>query len=967
MEIPAGTRPTTETVSIRHADENLGRLKQLNTIIGEYKASLISATDYLLRGRESFGAEKALLPVTADEDGERVKIREHALFLAKLKEEDKTGLEQKKQNSEREIYRWYQKEFPGVINLLQSYLPADPGESEIATVIAAGVANYTAVEGSLAKAYRFSVQDENGSVRFRTSRIEQVQLKNLTDLLLNRSTFFSPLNKVVSFEGAGRPINEPRAQDQTVETIIERAILTGLRTEAIQNLDQNTALEKLRDWVRETADKARRQGLKIFLTPFYKQILERGEFISRKRNGVGGVIYYGPPGTGKTEMHRAENANQGFDTKVINIHYYIGFAELMAEKAVSVAKNHGGDMAKGLSEVINQLKGESNDEFARNCHSLFDQLIKDGKLGADANFGQFIAQFITSEEQKSQLQTGDSSNPDWGTIRSEFINTTQARLLRTALPSAYQESVEEIVLGEILEAIEESKQPGGKRVRVVLDELDKAGPNSLGGLLSFLAKSPGEVFEYGGKKIVIPKWFKIGATSNEVTLREDLKSRFHAERVDMPPPKDQLMITAVHLSDGEGNILLSNEEQNQLAGFFVYVLPQLNKILVSYDFPPYSNRDVQRLCGDLVDVGRLERTTTTVSEALSNMVLKEKILSKIKKDTGETINAQEDVDECFYSLHSFFAERTGDLREKKEERVIENPLLAKKAGTAYVATEQRTLSDQPLFRTIAGLEGSVEITRKPKFHSINLTVEEASLIEKRLSSFGIRRVNAGPGLNIIKLPTGLALTSARDNSGLTLRLESAQGERLSHNPKTRQLFGQILGIDGEIIASSNTGDTIGILQYGQDKAWLRVAYLGGGGYKTHFCWNEKLANKNDSDQPVLAVSRNSKIEIDAGGSLISILDKDSNQLTIYGRSPAPWKRLNGVEDMMISPDGRLLMTESKDINGQILTTVYSTTLFSAEQILPGRGWRFAMDNLMVQEDNTGGTKRVKNQAILISN
>ncbi|MDO8503931.1 MAG: AAA family ATPase [bacterium] len=549
------------------------------------------------------------------------------------------------------------------------------------------------------------------------------------------------IDRSETFKGLRKPTSP---QTDSLLEDVEKITITSTVGEEILRLSPGVPAFEMQEWIRTTGREAR-AGRRIFETPFYRSLLDKLRFIGRKKNGLGGAILYGPPGTGKTELLQEKNRKQGFKTRVVSIHHYSSYADLVGEKVVSLNIDPGTSFVQKTKIVLDAFADQSPEEFGTDIEAIFNRLRSEGRLGPNDTILDFLSS-IALLDMKDVVDEGERTErgltPEgWRSVRDIFVSSLRGRMLRTALPERYQEKPESLVMGEILLAIENGE-------RVVLDEIDKAGPNSLGGLLGFLALSPGGYIQLGEKQITIPSWFIVDATSNSSELEQYLRDRFSHFEVSTPPVKDQLMIAAVRLSDGEGNILLSDYEQNQFVALFAYVIPQVNALLGEKGHPPISNRGIQEFTSYLVDFGLMERTKVSFSEAVKRFLLESKTWAQ-DEATADSIK------EILARFRHIVEDRPIDLTKGLPSRAVSPEQSDRLKRKSTWAAALKGVVESPLIIAINGLGEKPDPFAVPKITQVSLTDQQREDIRQFLKD---RTSRESARRDVKKLPIGFTLS-----------------------------------------------------------------------------------------------------------------------------------------------------------------------------------------------------------------
>lgn len=797
---------------------------------------------------------------------------------------DAQDIEKETEAKTEAVYQWFAKHYGNADLLLSSLFNGDAETSrKLKTVIGRNLSHWIAARKSLGKVYR---QD-----------IEKREIAAMGKFLLDNAQQFQELRK------------EIKGDDSVSE--VEALDLAEQAQEGILRLDDTVGAFESRHWIATTGKEAR-MGLKIYETPYYKDILEKLHFLGRKKNGVGGVILYGPPGTGKTELLQENNKQQGFKTRVVNIHHYTSFADLIAERAMQLNIDEGASFAQKAKAVLDVLEKEDPKNFGNDMTEMFLRLKVEGKLREEETLPQFLSSFITLRDEvlsKTQL-----SETDWAEAKEAFITRQRARLIRTILPTNLQESVEDIVRGEILLAIQNGE-------RVVLDEIDKAGPNSLGGILSFLAKSPGESLTFGETTVTIPNWFTVDATSNSVELNEYLKDRFSHLEVTTPPAKDQLMIAAVRVSDDEGNVLISDYEQSQLVGLFTYIVPEISDLLEANNFAPFSNRNIQELTSYLVDFGSMQRTNVSFEQAVRMLLSQNKLWAKNE-------NVASGIDKILT--------RFGEIIKDKPLNLQGDEKPPKKLGLR--ARKEETLANvdkSPLIHAIRALGEKIDPISKPTIKPLTLTDKQKAALEEHLRKMRNRPISR---LDIRQLPVGFTIAADKKDGATEFRLVATAGVESAQTllTDTAKPYGKVADIsnDGKVaIIVSDLNESIE------------------GIHAAHVFKGDK-ANTIDLGYAEKGVD----VKITPDGSHVLIINRKKNFLVSWKTDEKENANEASATDFSMSEDGRFVLVAKPEGKTELWSSDLRRNITSLDGL-----WRFAGNNFILKESAEG----IANGAFLI--
>lgn len=395
--------------------------------------------------------------------------------------------------------------------------------------------------------------------------------------------------------------------------------------------DPEMAKQRLHSWIREHYHHSL-VGKKIFESPYYRDLIEYCLRLGDKENGIGGKIYFGPPGTGKTEMAKEVNKQEGYESRVVSVHYWTSFSQLFGEAMLQVKGQGLGSQA----ETLNQAAG------------FFDELRQKGTTGAVAFWrivqraaeksGQEPVEFLNrlslKDEEGSLILESEGEEEGFrvsleqkqALLDSYYLQLGERILSITEGGISLEDEAEAAgwVKGEILLAIENGQ-------RVILDEVDKAGPGSIDSLSHLLAISPGSEFTIRDLDIQLPNWFRIDATANVLELggeKQYFYDRFNRVFVDYPPAKDEMMLASVWLSDREGHINISEYRQYQLSAFFTILLPRIRRMYREDRLAqPVSIRAVKELCNLVVPPRTGRDSGISIEVAIKQLLLKQRAMA----------------------------------------------------------------------------------------------------------------------------------------------------------------------------------------------------------------------------------------------------------------------------------------------------------------------------------------------------
>lgn len=763
---------------------------------------------------------------------------------------------------------------------------------------------------------------KKGGLRPEVSERRLKTISGLARLLIKHSSKFRHLEPLV--KEAGNP-------SELFIGLSEMITNSQLNQEIAKTSEENR-IYSFRQWLIATGQKAlvgeqdpitgKRNPLKIYMTPYYENLIKMAEIFGRKENGIGGSIYVGPPGTGKTRLGALANQLEGFDTRVIQIHHYSTFIDLIGERTMQL----GLDKSTSYQTRLKAAKDWFNNDSSKAMQGMRDFYSKrhlNGEI-TEASFEEFMQSFTVTDKD------GVIGFKDPEAIQKGFVRYLDSQMAGASLGLETGNVVDEWINGELLLAMSQGK-------RALLDELDKAGPYSLGGLLTLLARSPGEEFTVGGKVVTIPSWFRVDATANVLSLdrkqdgegegknKEYLYDRFNVVPVGYPPVKDDLMIAAVRLSDGAGNLKITPEEQWQITGIYAYLIPTLRRIYeANPNMAAISHRLTAEFCSFLVSPHTRERTTFSVEQAL-NMAL-----SKIQSlGTGK---AQESVGATtikhFFNLYQKSSETP---QKNPQPKFSEQPVSAKVVDEALAS-----VLNSPLMRAVGNYQiKDLPFSEEQTAQLMDLTSEQRAKLEEHLK--WNRENDAQTGL-------GFELTIQKSGDQYQCVLMGDDLPLLTTRPILSDPANVQTVSDNARIALVRSGEEMD--KYKMLKLAWEINSLG------EFPIPDKYKNVQLGKDGKFLVAN------DENGAIYICSTQD------HTAKEDKWSLVQGYEAgrMQLSDDGRFLLTEDRDrkhsriFNLERLSKAQSVRP-NADVLLEGDSYDFATPNLAVQ--------RSSNQAVFL--
>lgn len=495
---------------------------------------------------------------------------------------------------------------------------------------------------------------------------------------------------------------------QKISLVIKQLLANAVAAEAIYKADPNVTAYAFRQWLRDSLHNYAK-GINIFETPYYQGLIKRCELLGDKENGIGGKIYYGPPGTGKTEFAVHLNRRQGFESRVVSMHYWTDFASLLGESPIPLGLDKATNYQQRIGTAIERYEKMDVEDFRSVIKNLSELNKKKTYTQKSITVDCMLPFTVGIDKSLYTLKSPDELSAEEIILLKEgFQDYLERQFMGASIGTETGEDPANLwVNGEILIAME-------NRQRVILDEIDKAGPNSLAGISRLLAARSGTEIQLKGKEIKLPTWFKIDATSNEVSLDPNktyLYDRFNQIYVDYPPVIDELMLAGVWLSDQEGNIILNSSDQQQVVNFFTEILPIIqDNYRKGIMTQPLSLRGLRELCHLLVNPVTKRRTEISVRRALEMVLLEQNAFSKSKiigetKSEKFTEDMQEDLSKLIADYHHLLPDNytVVDLNSNELDAII--PSIATRSEVYSKALERITSSPIIRYVTSEAIQG----------------------------------------------------------------------------------------------------------------------------------------------------------------------------------------------------------------------------------------------------------------------
>jgi|GEM_PF-3646856 len=658
--------------------------------------------------------------------------------------------------------------------------------------------------------------------------------------------------------------------------------------------EDDTRIFALLNWVVETTKKIRTENLKIFDTPETRRVIEKlKKVLEQQTNGLGGTIIYGPPGTGKTELLIAVNKIMGFETRVISIHHFTDIVQLLGEKAMTLSLNAAGNNVNRLTtakETLSKMDQKEKLAFVKSKYQSGQETWK--KLVG------FVGDEFLSIADESEV-----TNEIADELIAKLITQVNSDIVSIGLGMQQGDTEETAwVRGEIIQAFDQGK-------KVVLDEVEKGGPNSFAGISFLLNITPGQKFMLGDKEYVIPSWAKIDGTANEMDLAPYLHDRFSPNifYLDYSSPQETLLMSLVWLSDEQGLLTLPESKQEIFVSLVTYIFPEIQKLYPKTIQYPLSNRGIRKFC-QMIAHGQ------SINSAVNELLLKKGALT----ETTDGLAAIQKILDNIPSLNNQSLSLDNDLENTKKSSILTSPIYRALEHTfeLYDST-QGTYSEIP-----------IEASERESLISQASKLEEISRIQIETQTGRSIALESGRGARFITIrdSKGEFVLSVSGKSGADKNVLTNE-----HNLISADNFGKY------VLARSN--DTILLFDITRNRSKLINSKQGESQYNISGD-GKFLIEKNGQTVNVILIE---KFLADSGSS-------EPIKTTFTDHTGADIACTN----IEISPDGSFLLLESNDgtriIDLANLRLSQKRIFAGKPPTLPETGWRLSAGNSLVHPD-----------------
>lgn len=737
-------------------------------------------------------------------------------------------------------------------------------------------------------------------------------------------------------------VNQVRLSPSPGETLKELTAHLNAKKDLLR-ADPSTQSLLSREWL-QNAYKLQESGIKIFPTPFYEMLIRRMEQIGEKENGVGGIVLYGPPGVGKTEVAAEYARRLGFPARVISIHYWSTFSQLIGEEAVHVAQEGSHKYFDALGKRASYFESLSDEDFSHFAKQFLNNSTRELPDQMSERDIDLLVHFAgKSSERLKGKKVDEMSKDDWTALRLGMVDYLKSQQFSAAL-GENMDPTDSFISGELLLCIERGELP-------VLDELDKMGPFAPAALSRILTLSPGQELTVRGRKVQIPDWFRIHATSNELALggkNQYLYDRFNHVFVDFPPAQDMLHIAGGWMTDRDGNLgappnSLKPVEQIQLGYFYLTILPEIQDLYRSGKLnQPVTLRGLHELCNLLVSPTTRKRTSLSVYEAIERALLEQRSLAK--QDNLEGTSSPETSEKV---LRELLVKHKDVLQEP-----IQTLTATEKAqfvdSKAQIESYIANIIESPWFALMNFSEGRTEqgkftgvfggLLERSRFSTIKLSDLDQLRAKVKLSK---AKENTPQSKSeqlrkdgFVQTNVGLALTKIRD----ALELSFIDG-------------------DGKVVLSRETylGQALGVSDIGD------------------VIWSKSTSGKDKAPTySVQGFSRevpNAQFDRQENDTVVGVFPNGEGMAIVRGEETLlylPWANKEHLKIKVLSkratasPNGRFIVLETAQGKSWAIDLLKhvrrkSDLVNQPDAILPSSGeWNFVGNNLLAQVGNPTG-------------
>lgn len=256
------------------------------------------------------------------------------------------------------------------------------------------------------------------------------------------------------------------------------------------------------------------------------------------------------PWVWKTRIFEYIGKKLGRSIRIISMHQYINFYELMVQVRSKETPNNIGFIDYILKEFENKDSKQVVDEFKQ----LFE--LNKSSFPNDFSFIDFINSIFNLSLYSTSRLEFDLKDSDDDKIKNFIINSI--KLIKSEQIFNHLTDKNKTIKWVMLKAIENWEIP-------VLDEIDKINEKDIEWLLAFLSFNVWRSYKIQWIDMFIPEWFKVYATSNDEHKPSwPLGARFNSIRVNYLDKKNIMMYIITKITSYNLDTPFNKQEISQI-------------------------------------------------------------------------------------------------------------------------------------------------------------------------------------------------------------------------------------------------------------------------------------------------------------------------------------------------------------------------------------------------------------------